>query len=616
MLTMMLGGENILNPLEGQMDELIETFVAVHGEDKREIITQRLKNTTFIFVPRSMDSSGSIKSLYLDKKAAIESEFYEKLGKPELARALPITSLYKLRDCLQNGQQDSMMVTELDELCKKLGIYEEVLKYREQVGFFKRDLDGHIIQQRPIKEFVASEETKRKLTNFLDSAIKLDSSMNAGQRIGTLNDEYKAISTQMNQIAVSEIKLKRRFMNWQDDMIEEYLLTVLGMTKEEFDKTFTRDQRDDFIFEYCCLLKRGREKFADNMTITGQSKRNCLELFHAMGFDLGEELSAYAESDEFMDLLFNKDLVEKREEKRGQCLSEIAHAHPIFVDAVKTIQGLDMQGGNLDYINFLYAYMFQNGGVGGAVLPYLTSDNKVRNICLLPISADLERTILLHECEHIIETSLIENEDGTFSIKSGFELHASFVCEEDYDGTNLSISDALNGGRRVREMEVLNETMVEMFAYMLLRKAEECGLMVGNPQVGSCWHAKMVRLFDGFVEYSDKLSDVRLGNDGHAFSKAFGTANILIMNEVANAYYKSIIGSGIKYSDFLTHVRTNTGQDLEEVDFLNLPDDLEWSESDKEFLTQHILLAKVLENLRSSMTQKNKHTESESGALN
>ena len=77
-----------------------------------------------------------------------------------------------------------------------------------------------------------------------------------------------------------------------------------------------------------------------------------------------------------------------------------------------------------------------------------------------------------------------------------------------------------------------------------------------------------------------------------------------------------IIGSGIKYSDFLTHVRTNTGQELEEVDFLNLPDDLEWSESDKEFLTQHILLAKVLENLRSSMAQKNKHTESEFGALN
>ena len=43
---------NVLNPLEGKIDTLIDVFVKYYGEDKRDIITQKINNTTFVFAPK------------------------------------------------------------------------------------------------------------------------------------------------------------------------------------------------------------------------------------------------------------------------------------------------------------------------------------------------------------------------------------------------------------------------------------------------------------------------------------------------------------------------------------------------------------------------------------
>lgn len=68
MLTMMFNGLNLCNPLDEQMDALIETFVSVHGEKKRKVITERLNNTTFIFVPRMFDDAGGLREAFTERK--------------------------------------------------------------------------------------------------------------------------------------------------------------------------------------------------------------------------------------------------------------------------------------------------------------------------------------------------------------------------------------------------------------------------------------------------------------------------------------------------------------------------------------------------------------------
>ena len=155
-----------------------------------------------------------------------------------------------------------------------------------------------------------------------------------------------------------------------------------------------------------------------------------------------------------------------------------------------------------------------------------------------------------------------------------------------------------------------------MFAYMLLANSEECGLTIGDPKAEPSWHAKMVRLFDGFVDYAEELSNVRLNNNPRAFQDVFGLSNALVMNEVAKTYHELLRGRQGTYIAFLERVNENTGLQLEEVDFLNLKEGLYWSPSDREFLTQHILLAKVLENLRTSMGQKEESSESDPNQLN
>ena len=612
MLTIMLGGENICNPLDGQMDALIDTYVSVHGEHKRDIISERLHNTTFIFVPRMVDGLENIRNLYLDKRNALTKEFFEKLGYPSLGGVMSVGDVLSLKVGLERDWENPITALELDQFCKKLEIYDEVQDYRIKIGAINPSRARYKPNDESHK-FLVSEGTKQKLMEFFNKAEELDKVLQTRRNLNELALEYTSIVEKMGEIDKADLEIKKQMADDIDELFIEGLSRLLYRSKSNLVQAYSKGGLKRLLSAYKFLLDRGREKFADEMTMTEQAKYDCLALFQEMGVCYGSSLEMYAKDINLMNCLFDASMIERYNEIQSSYENDRAIQNPFFTDAVRTIESLDMWGGNLVLVNQVYKYMFHNNAVGAEVMHYLTKEGELRTICLLPIGPHLDRVTLLHEGEHIIESSIIG-----MIVKCGIESYGFVPYDEDYNGKNLPTSDnrQMCGERKNRPYEVLNETMVQMFAYMLLRKAEECGLMAGNPQVGSCWHAKMVRLFDGFVEYSDKLSDVRLDNDGHAFSKAFGTANILIMNEVANAYYKSVIGSGIKYSDFLTHMRINTGQDLEEVDFLNLPDDLEWSESDKEFLTQHILLAKVLENLRSSMAQKNKHTESESGALN
>ena len=49
MLSYIVDGVDVFNPIEGKLDRLIEYFVDFYGEANREKITSRLKNTTNFF---------------------------------------------------------------------------------------------------------------------------------------------------------------------------------------------------------------------------------------------------------------------------------------------------------------------------------------------------------------------------------------------------------------------------------------------------------------------------------------------------------------------------------------------------------------------------------------
>ena len=87
-----IDGVNVFNPLEGKLDDIIECFVEFYGERHRESITQKIKDTKFLFLPVN-----GFKSL----KSQIESHYNSKLKELDMEILSKYTSdLDKMKNFL------------------------------------------------------------------------------------------------------------------------------------------------------------------------------------------------------------------------------------------------------------------------------------------------------------------------------------------------------------------------------------------------------------------------------------------------------------------------------------------------------------------------------------
>ena len=608
MLDVYFDDTNIANPLdETQMNALIETFVAVHGEEKRAQITERLISTTFLFLPRSFDTLIEVKESLYDKRRELADKFFEELGYDKLSTIFSIEDIFYTKESYETGNFNSTVVTKLDKICEIMKLDYELDVYRQISRKYNQSdecLDC---------DYIASDNIKNQLKAFFDKIQKLDAKKGYGKKEEELLEQYEFISNSYRKLEDREKKIKQEKNLKLDEVLSEKVAGLLGRDKGNFESSYDSRQRYDLITAYESMLTRGRKNFADEMTLSSWMKSAYFSFFKEMGIYCGADLDAYAKNEKLMSLLYDESVITELTNIEANYENKRARENPFFKDAVQQIRSLDIKGGNMYIVSELQKFLLHNERVNAEVLHYITNDDKLGTICILPLSTHLTRETFLHECEHIVESSLSVN-DGQYFIKSGFETNSFEPDDEDYDGHNLSAVDTerIEKRKKIREMEILNETFTQLFAYLLCEKAVNKGLVVGQDKHKNSWHLKMVKLFNDFYEFSDRLSDVRFKNDRQGFEKAFGKVNCLVMNEIAKEYYELLKGD-LYYSNFASSVKEYTGFDVQDVDFLNLPEGLVWSEPCKKFLEKHIWLEKVVQNLKveGNLTNKNDRQSSE-----
>ena len=485
MLELYIGDTNIANPLdESQMNALIETFVAVHGEGRREIITERLKGAKFLFLPRVLkgELTGNYRWHYL--KDAVERVSDDKVGE--------INSQYQfIVDYLKNIWEVS------EDICK---------------------------------------------------------------------------------LCNSEIH----------DAVLLVLPELFGMTKEEFKYNYTKNQREIFIDTYLDILSRDKENFDDEDTLTSYMKKEYLEFFKSMGVHLGNSLSDYANNTEFMDMLFDEDLLDEIREIKTKYEILKLQKDPFFQDAVKEIQSLDVIGGDLTLIQTVYRFMYKLYDTSALVLPYMKKDGSCGSICLLPLEWDLSRETLMHECEHIVEMCFVQTENGSVISKAGFDTMVYELEGEDYDGDNLDFGfEAENSGDRTfRKLEITSEIWNDFFARILYHNSKERGLAVGRLGLINTWYVKAMGLLSKIDAYCGRVLDARMSKDLNAFENLFGGEIANELNELANKYVNLIWSSKFKFGGFESHLKRLTGLTIPEIDFSNLPED-DWTDYECECIKLH-----------------------------
>lgn len=87
MINCRVNGLNIFDPIDGKLDQIIEYLVKFYGEEYRQRITDRINNTTFLFVGEideqtKLSTFTDLKKYYNKQLNNIKKAFFEELGMP------------------------------------------------------------------------------------------------------------------------------------------------------------------------------------------------------------------------------------------------------------------------------------------------------------------------------------------------------------------------------------------------------------------------------------------------------------------------------------------------------------------------------------------------------
>ena len=85
MLSYIVDGVDVFNPIEGKLDRLIEYFVDFYGEENREKIASRLKNTTYFFIGEigakvEHTTINDLEAYFDRKKSKVAESLFKELG--------------------------------------------------------------------------------------------------------------------------------------------------------------------------------------------------------------------------------------------------------------------------------------------------------------------------------------------------------------------------------------------------------------------------------------------------------------------------------------------------------------------------------------------------------
>ena len=176
MLSYIVDGVDVFNPIEGKLDRLIEYFVDFYGEENREKITSRLKNTTYFFTGEiganvEHTTLNDLEEYFNKKKAVVAENLFKELGVESLENVSyfrlskePFVELAKVVKDFKNN--DTEKYVKKEEKLLNLFVFLNFCNLLDENGEF-----GEYIE-KGVKTF-NDKETYTKIANLIIKANNL-----------------------------------------------------------------------------------------------------------------------------------------------------------------------------------------------------------------------------------------------------------------------------------------------------------------------------------------------------------------------------------------------------------------------------------------------------------
>lgn len=564
---LMFNGVNILNPLEGKLDEVIEYFVAFYGEKYRERITEKIKSTTFIFVPRDRGRFNA-KVYEKDLNELIEQEInkmYEKL-------------CFKLGVNLFTAENERYPITTIAKVRRKIANGEPLMFGEQNLYSAFKNSNGKVLSDKEI-------------LSLIDVCI-MEYDKTISPKIKELHEQKERVLAFYENAIPSTDEIKKQAKIDIRQLMELYFFKLLesrnidltqpGEIPNIVDVNGKKIAVSREILKqlevFCELFKQ--ERFPEFATPSQREKY--INLFKFFGFDYGENYKEYTQDRALKGLIFNGYLQDAIMDVEDMAEGEIKTANTFYLDAVDIIEslGIKYEVNKDDVLYALESYMYSDK-VDGMAISYLDKNNQLKAVCFCEDYLNLATSTLVHELNHIVQESLIGESARAFYTKTGYDI----IPFEKTEGSLFFEMKLTNAGNR--QFEMLNEIINEYLSLKIfeLMKADEFEIGVAA-NVDSAYYDGFY-VFDRFIkENMEPIIESCFSTDKRALGNIIGDTEFKRLAEIAEDVLCS------KYFDLasaISEIARVLKIDAEQYQAFDNIEDLahghEWSKNAKKYLT-------------------------------
>lgn len=552
MLDLYADDYNIANPLKDKLPLVIEYFVKYYGEEHRESITEKLNNTTFLFLPKKdKDLLPPLKYLFYNtKNKMLEEMIGDSFNYNKRKLILLHDNIHHIK-----GISEALKTNTLNE---------------EQQALIKNIITILEINPLLVKLGVAKKTLREVLT-------KLENSYQAYE------ERYNKV---LKQETLAEKFIQKLSFNYEQERTKKvYDATLVNFARIkncDIESIKSVPHIKELVDTLTNIIEAGEENWFNPLANIDGVKEKRVELFKFLGFDYGDNYNEYLYDKNVFRLVFNnryridlKDIDRDIEAKK-------IYDNGFYSEACDEINNLNAPFYIKNSIKKLIAdYTFKVSDTGAFMISYIdNNDRQLKSICTLPLSLTLCDRTLFHELSHIIDSKLLGTEDGYyynyFIGLSKYEVNIVFPGL-----TTLSDHTMLN--------EVLNEIKATEISNMFNQDGHKIGLV---PNIDS-YYKYAIDLLEIFLDKNKEILNSYELN--HPLFK-----NTDIINKLSNLidrYFDDVyvcedakfqIAGKYKYHYF----------DITSKEILKHLDDLNWSEEViklAEFYREMIELTKEFE---------------------
>lgn len=547
-----IDGINILNPIEGKMEKIIDAFVEYYGEEYRPRIEEKLKSAQIYFVGQSVgfDKTTRVVSRYYNQKLYnLEIDFWREAVGDECAEKVK-------KSFLLIGHRLGDIENDISENRKPIGI-DDLLTI---LGYFLPD--NYNARSAVLDNIIKDKRLHNKILEKVKNLNQL------------WQEKYQKEYDNINNESKSKVEFVQQIMNY-DKENEEYCKLAV---KDFFNKKISK-----YIDGYENLSKYKQQDlidiFKDYMSnkkfITDYDKNKYISFFENLGFK-HNNFDEYINDPKFKEI-FNEQLYNDYNDLQKNLTIQRVKNNPFIINIIKDLQSEGKVFGINDFAKDLYSFIYGNSSIGGFV-EYLKVNGNLRDVCILPQALKLADNLLFHEFGHIIEGDKIEGCNNKsisgFDILTINEEDCTFNVEKIYSDKSKAKSE-----NSTRKYELLNEVINDYFSIQVTniynKKNDKIGL---DGEFVSSYSFGFPLLKDFIEENKDVLVKSRLTQDHQYFARIIGQENF---DKLADCVTEFLSINELTRSDIYKSIKNKTGikgiGELKNFDKF----DCEWNEQEQ-----------------------------------